>query len=236
MNQAPPSSAQTQSAQSQSAPPSAPPRTEAQRQLWQNLAGYIEAAYALFGSPSAIARQTWFSRAAHKLCAAWLVTLEALLRRLLYLDALELTPTQAPAAAPEVKTRARSLMRTTAGAPFDVDNSETWRTQFLLLPRQERRANRTRRKACAHLINAVSSAPLALRFEAIIRAYNDREAQAQRLADHLHARRAEAPALYKHVTRRPPRALAAQPRFAELLQSGDLCAAHTQAKFAANTS
>lgn len=152
--------------------------------LWRSLRAYIEHACALFGLPGAIAKRIWLTRAEHALIAGFLRPLEALLRRLLYVDALELTPA---AAVTENKTRVRFAAPAATGAHFNLDDSSSWRAPFILGASPGRRypAGKPNQRKSPPLINAVSSAPLALRLEALIRGFNNREATAQRLANVL---------------------------------------------------
>ena len=133
----------------------------------------------LFGLPQRIAQRIWLSRAEYKSACAFLRPLELLLRRLIFLDALALEPDPTP----ESKRRLRLAMDTALGAAFDVDHPQAWRTHFHLAASDARLPAGKRRHALtfAH-IHGVSSAPIALRLEALIRALNDPAPLVQRLA------------------------------------------------------
>lgn len=141
--------------------------------LWRVLRFYIEQACQMFGTPSALAQRIWLSPAEHRLIAAALRLLEKLLRRLIFLQAVAAPPE--PILAPaETKRRPRRGMPVTFGVSFDVEDSSTWRASFKCNACVDRpRARGQRREAASPLINAVSAAPLAMRFEALIRAFNE---------------------------------------------------------------
>ncbi|MGE0597711.1 MAG: hypothetical protein AB7P07_15220, partial [Hyphomonadaceae bacterium] len=137
----------------------------------------------------ALAEQLWLNRAEHRRAAHWIAMLEHMLRRLLYLDAVLLTP--ALRAACEQKARApRST--SSGGALFDPACPERWRTAFALALRES--ASGRGRRGGGFAPARLSSANLSLRLEAIVRAYNAREDYAQRFANLIarDARRAAA--------------------------------------------
>ena len=153
--------------------------------FWRILRGYIEQAFALFGSPTQIARRFWLNAQDYALTRDWLRVCEALLRRLLLSQAqtLEL----APLPAREHKNRDRTRARTSIGAAFNLDDSATWAASFRL------DAPRFKRPRCAkprapRLINIFAAAPLALRLEALVRGFNNPAPLAQRLARTLQRR------------------------------------------------
>jgi hypothetical protein len=187
--------------------------------LWTVLRVYIAQAWSLFGSPASIAKQIWLPRRTHALLCDWLRALEMLLRRLILLDALTLAPEFAPARAGEAKRRARKLMGAACGACFNADQPESWRAPFALAPRRAdassvSTAPRAPRDdfACAPA-GMIGAATAALRLEALARAYNDRERQAQKLANAL-AEKATAAALVAALADFPRRADRAKPGFA----------------------
>ncbi len=185
--------------------------------LWQTLRAYIESACALFGLPSAIAQKIWLSRAEYALVVGFLRPLEALLRRLLFIDALALTPA---IACVEHKTRIRRAMPANTGGHFNLEDSQSWRAHFNLGAAWDRRhsAGKQVRRKLPPLVNAVSAAPLALRLEALIRGYNNREPLAQRLANVL----ARKTALVRALLAAPRRCDAPCPGYHEVMQATHL--------------
>lgn len=172
--------------------------------FWAVLRDYLRHAFTMFGAPTDIARQLWLTRDEHKLMCAWLRVLEQMLRRLVFLDALALAP--ALVAAPtESKFRRRLAMSANSGANFNLEHSETWRASFDLLANADRRLPAGKRGASPqeaggpHSINAVSSAPLALRLEALVRGFNNREQLAARCARLIARKRARAWAFLANV-------------------------------------
>lgn len=154
---------------------------------WDKLAAYLRFACALFGDPAALAKRLWLSHAEHKQCADFLRPLEAIARRLIFALALELAPATHPPA-PERKQRPLRGMPANVGAAFDMDRPESWRAPFQLVTTRARRPRATPSPAHqAIAADRLSSAPLAARFEALRRAYENRDAYAAALA-RKHAR------------------------------------------------
>ena len=182
---------------------------------WAVLREYLSFTFSLFGDPVSIAKKLWLHKSEHKLCNDWLRVLEGLLRRLIFLDARDykLEPT------PERKRTPLRLMPAGAGASFDSDDSSTWRVSFKLdaAPPQPPRPKRGARCAApntqAKLPNARWSTPLALRFEALIRGFNNPAPLVRRCARLLQRNAERVRALIKPV-RREDRA---KPGFAELI-------------------
>lgn len=155
--------------------------------LWRTLSEYIRACFSLWGEPRVIAGKLWLDRAEHQRASGFLAALEHVLRRLLYLDAVKLTPK------PPAPRRARAAIAAPnprGGGSFDAEHPESWRCKFQVLPRQSKRAPARRRTTHAGA-DVISSAPVALRLEALIRAFNDPAPYAERLARAL-AKRAGA--------------------------------------------
>ena len=188
-------------------------------QLWRALRAHIEQTCTAFGLPSTLARLLWLTRLQHKHICTWLRPLEALLRRLIFIDAYALALTAPDAPPPEAKARLRLGMPAAFGAAFDADNSESWRVSFSArLPMQRPSAHRTAQAPSASL-NAVSSAPCALRLEGLIRALNMRQALAERLARQL---RHEAARVRYYIQALDAR-LAARPLWREVADAVALC-------------
>ena len=166
--------------------------------LWRVLRGHIEALCALFGLPQKLAARTWLARWEARRISNTLRPVEILLRRLVFFDALRLRQTPAP----ETKSRPQRTMTGARGASFDPDNPESWTVRFdlgdaLAPKRAVRRARPTHEPS-----RQVSSAPLALRLEALIRGFNDPASLAQRLARRLSRHPTLAPRYSARVKRR----------------------------------
>lgn len=149
------------------------------RYLWQTLRAYLSALFDLFGSPQAIAQRQTLPRAEHRALAQAIAALEHLLRRLLLMDALALTPSL-PC---EAKRRPRRAPA--ARAAFDPQTPERWSAPFALTP--SRPAQSRAGEAPRLRPPWVSTVALALRMEALVRGFNDPAPLAQRLANKLAA-------------------------------------------------
>ena len=154
--------------------------------LWRVAQAYMHLLYNLFGAPEDVARQHTLTRKSHALLLEWLKAGEAMMRRLLLLEAAHYPP-QAPCKPRAKRTRTRKLMS------FTPDEPEKWRTSFLCFESQSTRArlspSRARREQ-----RFLSAWPIAERYEALLRAFNDPTRLARRLAARLRAaphRRAE---------------------------------------------
>ncbi len=148
----------------------------APRAFWLLAQSILNTLYNLFGEPQDIAQQGWVSRQSHALMARWIRSAEALLRRLLLLEAaaLKLPPAPVSRRAPRVRTRRLH--------EFYPEDPQTWRVSLRCsAPQSRRRGGRTSRGG-----GALSDAfVLALRYEALLRAYNDPAPYAHRLARRL---------------------------------------------------
>lgn len=171
---------------------------------WRQVAFFLRHALSLFGDPAALAQKLWLSARDHKQFADYVRAVEAMVRRLIFIAALELSPITLPPT-PERKYRARLALPTNAGASFDATKPETWRVSFKLA--SERRGprrhlavtpNHAGEGVGASSDPRIPSAPSAERLEALIRAYENRDKLAAALARKL-ARDAEAARAY--VTR-----------------------------------
>ena len=150
--------------------------------LWRALRDHIEALCQLFGLPQKLAARTWLPRWEARHISATLRPVEILLRRLIFLDALHMQQTPAPA---ETKSRALRTMTGARGAGFDPDHPESWSVRFDLGDAAQRKRKTHRRRSAHEPSRQVSSAPLALRLEALIRGFNDPAPLAARLARRL---------------------------------------------------
>jgi hypothetical protein len=148
--------------------------------LWRVASRLMLTLFNLFGEPDALAHQHSIGAKDYKLACNWLRTVEALFRRLLFIEASyyvgEVTPPK-----PRVKRpRARREMA------FFPDQPEAWRVTFRVLERgrpRHRRASRSHRAP----LKFYSAWPLAERFEALLRVHNNPAPYAKRLARRLNA-------------------------------------------------
>lgn len=169
---------------------------------WRIAQWLLNVIYNLFGEPKAIAAQHTLTAKAHKLMASWLRTAEALMRRLLLMEAaaLKLTYASCP-----TKTRARAR---SAKPEFDPENPDSWRVSLRCFLDRRRpaggAAGRPRKEKRFY-----SAWPLAKRYQAMIRVFNEPLRYARRLTRRLNAephRAAEllrAPPEYERRTEAP---------------------------------
>jgi hypothetical protein len=156
--------------------------------LWRIAQVFLAALHHLFGAPEDVAREGYLPRARRQQLAGWLRSGEAMLRRLLLIEAAALEP--APPAAWRLRApRTRRLVEHKPDAP------ENWRVSFRCFPPARRRAGKPRRATPARRRDAADAWPAAERYEALLRAYNDPTPYARRLARRLRAapQRAHAP-------------------------------------------
>lgn len=173
----------------------APIRT-APLDLWRVAEAFLGIIHALFGGPERIAFQHTLTSKAHGALASWLRCGEALMRRLLLIEA---------AAYPKPNTRplltpARRRVRKLIG--FSADAPEHWRVSFRAFAQPRRvappvfrpgprkapvRVSREDRWAIEEPVTFRSAWPLAERYQALIRVVNDPGAYAHRLSRRLHA-------------------------------------------------
>ena len=154
--------------------------------------------HALFGNPEDLARRETLTRAAFALTASWLRCGEAMLRRLLVIEAAALPAPHLP----ERIFRHRSERRERARRArlFSPDAPQDWRVSFRCFPVRGARGDGPKREAKAAARDMLSAWPLAERYEALLRAFNAPAPYAQRIARALH-----------RAPRRLARALAAPP-------------------------
>src|SRR5262249_18703004 len=103
--------------------PSAPKPQAAPLVLWAIARAFLATFFHLFGDPADIAFQHTLKTSARTHLALWLRAGEALMRRLLHLEAEALT-------LPPPRPRAAHAKRFTAPLVFDADHPETWRVRF----------------------------------------------------------------------------------------------------------
>jgi hypothetical protein len=155
---------------------SAPIRT-APLALWRVAEAFLRALHVLFGAPEDVAGEGWLARAAHRRLASWLRCGEAMLRRLIMIEAAAQAPANAPA-------RQRARRRTRKAMAFTADQPQAWRVSLRVFsaPGGARAA-----RASGARVPLRSAWPLAERYEALLRAFNDPAPYARRLARRLDA-------------------------------------------------
>jgi hypothetical protein len=178
---------------------------------WDKIAFYLRHALSLFGDPATLAQKLWLSVRDHKLFGAYMPPLEAAVRQLIFIAALDLAPAPPPPK-PERKFTAPRGMPMKSGAHFEPDKPETWRASFKLAwaartagasPASSHQAHPMPARAPALRLDRVSAASSAERLEALLRAYENRDQRAAALARKL-ARDARAALAYVTRARKPP--------------------------------
>jgi hypothetical protein len=186
------------------------PARTAPLDLWRAAAAFLHMLQALFGDPGAIASRSTLTIVTYKMIAAWLRAGEAMMRRLLLIEAAAFPKPKPRLQPPASHTRVRKLMR------FEAEHPELWRVSFRCFADAPSRATPTarfsRRDRRARSPKLRSAWPLAERYEALLRVFNDPSACARRLARRLHA----APQRTAALLRTPPEAETRVERFAEL--------------------
>lgn len=170
--------------------------------LWRVASAFMHLLHGLFGAPEDVAARHTITLAAHTLLASWLRCAEAMLRRLLVIEASAYAkPNTRPLLHP-TKLLGRKRARKLIG--FDAEHPEKWRVSFRTFgppapsrqkkcrqdaggPRQ--RISREDRWSFERFERAKlrSAWPLAERYEALLRVINAPAAFARRLAARLHA-------------------------------------------------
>lgn len=143
--------------------------------FWAIAQAFMLTLHALFGNPEDIAQAGPLTRQAHKLLASWLRVGEALMRRVLILEAAAciIHP-------PRAKTQ--RACRTKSAESFDPAAPESWRAPFSAGAAPQKHARHARK---AQHARPLSPFGLAKRYEALIRAFNAPHAYATRLAKRL---------------------------------------------------
>jgi hypothetical protein len=202
------------------------PVTFAPPLLWAAARALIVTLFNLFGDPSAIAAQHTHNQRERSLLLPWLRAGEALLRHLLLIEASHYPRPNTRPLLREPRPRARRVMS------FWAEKPEEWRVSFrVLLDRpalrhapgsqvsntergqslskaggpRKKRLSREERWCFTHwpAPKFYSAWPLAERAEALLRAFNNPEAYAKRLARRLHATPHRAASLTRHPPNLP---------------------------------
>lgn len=152
--------------------------------LWRVAQAFLHMLHALFGAPEDVAAKHTFKRHAHAQLASWLRCAEAMLRRLLLIEA---SAYPKPNTRPLLHTR-RQRVRKLMG--FSAEQPEAWRVSFRCLQKESglsARRNRQLPAGSRQSSRFCSAWPLAERYEALLRVFNDPTACARRLSRRLHA-------------------------------------------------
>jgi hypothetical protein len=192
------------------APSSAPPNRTAPLALWRVAEAFLHILYNLFGAPEDVAFQHTLTREPHARIASWLRVGEAMLRRLLVIEASAYPKPNTPPILWPKRARTRKQMG------FDSDAPEKWRVSFRCFMdpalRQAQGDAKSDAAVCVCVGRSLSKAkrarisredrwcfenfkpvsfrsawPLAERYEAMIRVFNNPEPYARRLARRLYA-------------------------------------------------
>jgi hypothetical protein len=176
--------------------------------LWRAARMFLCNLHLAWQNPEDIAARGYVSRKIHALIASWIRVAEVLMRHMLLIEASFIAP-------PPAKARSRGGQRTRRLVEFLPDRPDDWRVCFHCTLAERRLpagtpAQRTpasqaktqgRLEAGAPLHHRILSVwPLALRYEAVLRVFNDPIPYARRLARRLHAR----PQLAQALLRAPP--------------------------------
>lgn len=150
--------------------------------LWRVASRLMVTLFNLFGEPHVLASKYTLTARDYKLACDWLRTLEALFRKLLFIEASYYAH-EASQTKPRTKhKRARRWMT------FTDDDPDAWRVNFRFWDRGPPGppSSDTRRHA-PRPIRFNSAWPLAERFEALLRVHNNPAPFAKRLARRLYA-------------------------------------------------
>lgn len=193
--------------------PAPTPTTYAPPLLWAAARALIATIFALFGDPAHIAWQHTHRKSERTLLLKWLRAGEALMRHLLLIEASHIARPNTRPLLRARRTRTRRLMT------FAADKPEEWRVSFRCLsgigsrcsvigrpnrsPTPDNRTPILDRRDRWHQARwerpkLYAAWPLAERAEAMLRAFNNPEAYARRLARHLHATPHRSTELIRH--------------------------------------
>jgi len=153
--------------------------------LWRAAGALLQTLFTLFGAPEQLAERHTIVGAEHKLILNWLRCAEALMRRLLFIEASAYPKPNTRPLLHATRARKRRTME------FWPDKPEEWRVSFRVFMDRPRPAGMRRRQPAttpAVQTRFHSAWPLAERFEALLRAHNDPAPFARRLARRLYAR------------------------------------------------
>jgi len=130
------------------------------------------------------AAQHTLSKPARDLLLTWLRAAEAILRRLIFIEAHKLGESGPP---PSMRPVSARSARTRMASVFDPSNPESWRVSFRCTAPATRRTQTTRLRR-QRASRQIFARPLAGRCEALLRAFNNPAPFALRLARRLNRR------------------------------------------------
>ena len=194
--------------------------------LWRVAEAFLQTLHMLFGEPKDVARNSVVSALAHRTLASWLRCAEALLQRLLLIEAAALPTPNVP---PPSRRHAGKAVRVRKLCEFWPDKPEDWRVSFRCFPPTLRQAQRDAGGVAAGSVSvslSLSKAkrpgrqfrnawPLAERYEALLRVFENPEPYARRLSRRLRA----APMRASALLQAPPEARHRIDGFDELTQA-----------------
>jgi hypothetical protein len=195
----------------QIATPQDPLRT-APLALWRIAAAFLGVLHTMFGPPETIAAKGVLTQKPYALLLSWLRCGEAMMRRLLLLEAQAYAKPNTRPLLRAARKRERRPMS------FEADAPETWRVSFRCFMDRRRPAGmrRTTPKARKPRVSREdrwsyenfpppkfhNAWPLAERYEALLRVFNDPAGYARRVSRRLHA----TPHRIVELRRAPPEA------------------------------
>jgi hypothetical protein len=194
--------------------------------LWRVAAAFLGVLHTMFGAPETIAAKGVLTHKPYALLLSWLRCGEAMMRRLLLLEAQAFAkPNTRPLLRP-ARQRVRKAMS------FEADAPETWRVSFHCFtdrrrsprpvraartPKPRKRVSREDRWSYENFapVKFRNAWPAAERYEALLRVFNDPTPYARRLSRRLHA----VPHRVAELRRAPPEAEHRIERFSEFLSA-----------------
>jgi hypothetical protein len=177
----------------------APPSPRAT--LWAAAREALRFMQTLFGGPAAIAALVWVVGARRAEMLAWLAPVEALLRKLVALEAASLSVSPPMPRTPPVGPGARRPR-----GVIDIETPQNWPARFRVSASQERRrdagpATPPRTAGAPNFDGLYGAFPLAARLEAALRVMENPAPYAQRLARRLARSLVRAPNLLAALAR-----------------------------------
>ena len=197
--------------------------------LWRVAETFLHTLHNLFGAPEDVAFRHTLTLAPYRLLLSWISVGEAMLRRLLLIEAAALPkPNTRPILWPQThllgrKKRARRMIE------FFDDKPEDWRVSFRC--QHDARVSKMKLKGVTLSLSKGDASPpsfhsvwpLAERYEALIRVFNDPTGFAKRLAKRLYAR---AVAALRSLVREPREAQHRIDLYDQFVRACDIAEAH----------
>ena len=147
--------------------------------LWQDVRYFIGIIWSLFGGPETIAALRNLQRKDHQQLACWLRRAETLVRKLLLIEAAELSVAESK------RTKRKALTRAKPKRIFNADEPHQWRVSFKLCegdmyPFAQKKVRVP--KTVSPDARFPEARPLAERFEALLRVFDAPECYVARAA------------------------------------------------------